>query len=94
MTIDRLQNATNFNIKKINHKWAGLRSFFPDRTPIVGEDPLQSGFYWLAGQGGYGIQTSPGISKIIECLITGTKWPDYLSDNYITPETLSPKRKI
>ena len=94
MTIDRLQNATNFNIKKINHKWAGLRSFFPDRTPIVGEDPLQSGFYWLAGQGGYGIQTSPGISKIIECLITGTKWPDYLSDNSITPETLSPKRKI
>ena len=94
MTIDRLQNATNFNIKKINHKWAGLRSFFPDRTPIVGEDPLQSSFYWLAGQGGYGIQTSPGISKIIECLITGTKWPDYLSDNSITPETLSPKRKI
>ena len=94
MTIDRLQNATNFNIKKINHKWAGLRSFFPDRTPIVGEDPLKSGFYWLAGQGGYGIQTSPGISKIIECLITGTKWPDYLSDNSITPETLSPKRKI
>ena len=77
MTIDRLQNATNFDIKKINHKWAGLRSFFPDRTPIVGEDPLQSSFYWLAGQGGYGIQTSPGISKIIECLITGTKSVSY-----------------
>ena len=58
------------------------------------EGLLQSSFYWLAGQGGYGIQTSPGISKIIECLITGTKWPDYLSDNSITPETLSPKRKI
>ena len=93
ITIDRLENATNFKIKKIDHKWAGLRSFFPDRTPVVGEDPNLSGFYWLAGQGGYGIQTSPGISKIIECLITGIKWPEYLSNNLIMPETLSPTRK-
>ena len=94
ITIDRIENATNFKIKNIDHKWAGLRSFFPDRTPVVGEDSNMSGFFWLAGQGGYGIQTSPGISKIIECLITGIKWPDYLSNNLITPETLSPKRKI
>ena len=93
ITIDRIENATNFKIKKIDHKWAGLRSFFPDRTPVVGEDPHIPGFYWLAGQGGYGIQTSPGISKIIECLITGKKWPEYLTNNLITPETLSPKRK-
>ncbi len=94
ITIDRIENATNFKIKNIDHKWAGLRSFFPDRTPVVGEDSNMSGFFWLAGQGGYGIQTAPGISKIIECLITGIKWPDYLSNNLITPETLSPKRKI
>ena len=94
LTIDRIENATNFKINKIDHKWAGLRSFFPDRTPVVGEDPKMSGFYWLAGQGGYGIQTSPGISKIIECLITGKKWPAYLSNYAITPETLSPRRQI
>ena len=94
LTVDRIENATNFKIKKIDHKWAGLRSFFPDRTPIVGEDPLESNFYWLAGQGGYGIQTAPGISKIIECLITGKKWPNYLSDLSIKPETLSPNRLI
>jgi D-arginine dehydrogenase len=94
LTVDRIENATNFKIKKIDHKWAGLRSFFPDRTPIVGEDPLESNFYWLAGQGGYGIQTAPGISKIIECLITGKKWPNYLSDLSIKPETLSPNRII
>jgi D-arginine dehydrogenase len=94
LTIDRIENATNFKIKNIDHKWSGLRSFFPDRTPVVGEDPSRSGFYWLAGQGGYGIQTAPGISKIIECLITGHNWPDYLYDLSITPETLSPKRKI
>ncbi len=93
ITIDRIEYATNFKVKKIDHKWAGLRSFFPDRTPVVGEDPDMTGFYWLAGQGGYGIQTSPGISKIIECLVTGKDWPYYLSNNSIMPETLSPKRK-
>ena len=92
LTVDRIENATNFKIKRIDHKWAGLRSFFPDRTPIVGEDPLIKNFYWLAGQGGYGIQTSPGISKIIECLLTGKKWPNYLSDLSIHPETLLPNR--
>ncbi|HIG09952.1 MAG TPA: FAD-binding oxidoreductase [Alphaproteobacteria bacterium] len=92
MTVDRIENATNFKIKRIEHKWAGLRSFFPDRTPIVGEDPSISNFYWLAGQGGYGIQTSPGISKIIECLITGKIWPSYLSELLIHPKTLLPNR--
>jgi D-arginine dehydrogenase len=94
LAIHRIENATNFKIKKVEHKWAGLRSFFPDRTPVVGEDPKRSGFYWLAGQGGYGIQTAPGISKIIECLITGNNWPTYLDNLSIRPETLSPKRNI
>ena len=89
---DRIVDLT-IKVKKIDHKWACLRSFFPDRTPVVGEDPDMTGFYWLAGQGGYGIQTSPGISKIIECLVTGKDWPYYLSNNSIMPETLSPKRK-
>lgn len=92
MTVARIEEATNFKIKKIDHKWAGLRSFFSDRTPTVGEDPLVSNFYWLAGQGGYGIQTAPGISKIIECLIVGKKWPSYLSDLKIYPETLLSNR--
>ena len=92
MTVARIEEATSFKIKKIDHKWAGLRSFFPDRTPTVGEDPLVSNFYWLAGQGGYGIQTAPGISKIIECLIIGKKWPSYLSELSIYPETLLPNR--
>ena len=94
LTVDRIQKSTNLKINKIDHKWAGLRSFFSDRTPIVGEDIHNTGFYWLAGQGGYGIQTSPAISKIIESLITGEKWPEKLNEFSITPETLSPLRDI
>ena len=92
LTVDRLEKATNLKIKTIEHKWAGLRSFYSDRTPIVGEDIVNSGFYWLAGQGGYGIQTSPSISKILECLITGKKWPTKLKELNINEKTLSPER--
>ena len=92
LTVDRIQTATKLKIQNVKHKWAGLRSFYSDRTPIVGEDQKNSGFFWLAGQGGYGIQTSPSISKIIEHLITGQKWPSKLEELMITEETLSPKR--
>ena len=94
ITVDRIEKATNLKISHIDHKWAGLRSFYSDRTPVVGEDQTNSGFYWLAGQGGYGIQTSPSVSKILECLITGKKWPEKLKELSINPETLSPKRFI
>ena len=94
LTVERLEKATNLKINNIEHKWAGLRSFYSDRTPIVGEDIENSGFYWLAGQGGYGIQTSPSISKILESLITGKKWPDKLTELSINEDTLSPKRFI
>ena len=90
ITVDRIENATKFNIKKIDHKWAGLRSFLPSRSPAVFEDLKQSGFFWLAGQGGYGIMTSPAISEMIECLITGKKWPTYLEEESIYPDTLKP----
>ncbi|PPR29843.1 MAG: FAD-dependent catabolic D-arginine dehydrogenase DauA [Alphaproteobacteria bacterium MarineAlpha9_Bin1] len=88
LTVDRIENATEFKINTIDHKWAGLRSFLPNRSPAVFEDPIQKGFFWLIGQGGYGIMTSPAISKIIECLVTGKKWPTYLENESIYPDTL------
>ena len=94
LTVERLEKATNLKIKNIEHKWAGLRSFYPDRTPVVGEDNNNSGFFWLAGQGGYGIMTSPSISKILESLITGKKWPKKLEELSINENTLSPNRFI
>ena len=59
------------DVSRITHKWAGLRTFAPDRTFVVGFDPTCDGFFWLAGQGGYGVQTAPGLSDIAARMITG-----------------------
>ena len=64
MAVDRLTAAADVTVERILHKRAGLRTFADDNTPVVGYDPEQSGFFWLAGQGGYGIQTSPAMARI------------------------------
>lgn len=92
LAVERIEKVLNFSITRATKSWAGLRSFVEDKTPVVGYEPEHPGFFWLAGQGGYGIQTSPSISKILECLITGKKWPEKLKELSINPETLSPKR--
>ena len=69
--IDRFMNATTLLINRVERSWAGLRSFAPDGDPVVGFDTQMEGFFWLAGQGGYGIQTSPALSKLAASLITG-----------------------
>jgi D-arginine dehydrogenase len=69
VAIDRLEKSTSIRVTRIEHKWAGLRSFVEDRTPVVGFDPNARGFFWLAAQGGYGIQTSPALSDIAAELI-------------------------
>ena len=67
--IDRLERATSIPVRRINRKWAGLRTFAGDGNPVVGEDPRVPGFFWLAGQGGYGFKTAPALSRIIAGLI-------------------------
>ena len=67
----RFEQATTMPITRPTHSWAGLRSFAPDRTPVVGFDPDASGFFWLAGQGGYGVQTAPALSAICARLCLG-----------------------
>jgi glycine/D-amino acid oxidase-like deaminating enzyme len=57
----------------LGRRWGGLRTFSPDRVPVVGEDPALPGFFWLAGQGGCGIETSPAVGRIAADLITGGK---------------------
>ncbi len=69
--IDRFQNVVDWRIVKLERKWAGLRSFAPDRLPVIGRDPANSSFYWLAGQGGFGIQTAPAIAKLAAAEILG-----------------------
>jgi D-arginine dehydrogenase len=72
IVIDRIQQVTNLEVTKINHSWAGLRSFAPDKTFVTGFDPRTEGFFWLAGQGGYGVQTAPALADIAAFLITGS----------------------
>ena len=62
--IDRLQHATNFNFRSVEHSWAGLRSFVDDKSPVIGFDNDVKNFFWLAALGGYGIMLSPAISLI------------------------------
>jgi D-arginine dehydrogenase len=69
--IDRFQSAVDWRIEAVERKWAGLRSFAPDRLPVYGFDPLARGFFWFAGQGGFGIQTAPAAAKLAATLITG-----------------------
>jgi D-arginine dehydrogenase len=66
---DRIERMTTLSVRRIAHRWAGLRTFAPDRTPVCGFDPRTEGFFWLAGQGGYGIQTSPALAALAARLV-------------------------
>lgn len=69
--LDRYEQAMTVPVTRVERTWAGLRTFAPDRTPVVGFDPAAEGFFWLAGQGGYGIQTAPALSRLAAALLTG-----------------------
>jgi D-arginine dehydrogenase len=90
--IDRLERATSIPVRKVNHKWAGLRTFARDGNPVVGEDPLRRGFFWLAGQGGYGFKTAPALSRIIAGLILTGTLPADATDRGLTAGEMSPGR--
>lgn len=78
--IDRFEKATTVTVTRVEQQWAGLRSFAPDHDPVVGFDPVATGFFWLAGQGGNGIQTAPALSQLAADLITGAAVQDAVSD--------------
>lgn len=92
ITIDRLLTMTSLNVGRPGESWAGLRSFFADGDPVSGFDPAQTGFYWLAGQGGYGIQTAPAMGEFAACMICGEDIPGHMKKLGITQEALSPTR--
>lgn len=72
LAIDRFEQVVDWKIEALEHKWAGLRSFSPDRLPVYGYDPSVDGFFWFVGQGGYGIQTAPAAARLGAQLLTGT----------------------
>lgn len=71
LAIDRFEHVVDWRIQRIEHKWAGLRSFAPDRLPVYGFDPAADGFFWFAGQGGFGIQTAPAAADVALRLLLG-----------------------
>lgn len=71
LAIDRFQQVVDWPIIRLERKWAGLRSFAPDRLPVIGRDPTTPEFFWLAGQGGFGIQTAPAVARLAAGLLLG-----------------------
>lgn len=71
IAIDRLEGAVDWKVERVERSWAGLRTFASDRRPVYGFDPAVSGFFWCAGQGGFGIQTAPAAAKLAADLLLG-----------------------
>jgi len=86
--LHRYEQAVTTPVTRVEHSWAGMRTFAPDRTPVVGFAPDADGFFWLAGQGGYGMQTAPALSQLAADLCLGRLSP--LAPAVI--EALSPGR--
>lgn len=86
VAIDRFQGVVDWTVEKVEHRWAGLRSFAPDRLPVYGRAPVNPDFFWFAGQGGFGIQTAPEAARLGAGLIRG----DYSGP--IDPQRYSPDR--
>lgn len=88
--IDRVERATLMSIKRVRRSWAGLRSFTPDRSPVIGFDEAAPGFFWLAGQGGYGIQTAPAAARLAAALLREEALPPCLMG--LDPACVAPGR--
>ncbi|MEQ9346502.1 MAG: FAD-binding oxidoreductase [Thalassospira sp.] len=92
ITIDRLMTATSIEVRRPGESWAGLRSFFKDGDPVSDFDPADNSFYWLAGQGGYGIQTAPAMGEYAASIICGNGIPDHMQKLGVTKDALSASR--
>ena len=90
--IDRIQTTTTLSISHVRRCWAGLRTFAPDRTPVIGYDPDAVGFFWFAGQGGYGMQTAPAAARLGAALALEREIPSDLAERGLAPAAFSPSR--
>ena len=92
IAVDRAQQALDLPVRRITHSWAGLRTFVADKTPVAGFAQDAPGFFWLVGQGGYGIQTSSALSRLAAALVLGLPVPADLEDHGVSGADLSPDR--
>lgn len=90
--IHQIEQISTLTIRRPASTWAGLRSFVTDGEMVVGFDAVCPGFFWLAGQGGYGIQSAAGASLLADALLRNLPLPDALAREGVDPEALSPTR--
>ena len=94
IAVDRIERATTLKVSKIDHKWAGLRTFVDDKRPVVGFDQHAAGFFWLVGQGGYGIQTAPAMGQLVGELAAGGSVPVAMRDLGVDAASMLPSRLL
>ena len=85
--IDRFQGVVDWPVEAVERSWAGLRTFAPDRLPVYGFDVREPGFFWCAGQGGFGIQTAPAAARMAAAVLLGDA-----PEPGIDPATFAPSR--
>ena len=90
--IDKFEQASTFSVQRVEHQRAGLRTFAPDRCTVVGFEPTAEGFFWLAGQGGYGIQTAPAMASLATSLLCDDEVPDELLEQGLAKAEIDPAR--
>jgi len=86
------EQALSLEVSKVEHRWAGLRTFASDRIPVIGFDVESTGFFWLAGQGGHGIQIAPATARLAAALASGNSVPEDLVASGFDPHSVSPGR--
>jgi D-arginine dehydrogenase len=89
---DRIMSAFDLDIRRIENKWAGLRSFVADKEPVIGFSGQAEGFFWMAGQGGYGIQSAPAAAEVAAALVTGDTLPGAAARAGFDPARVAPER--
>ena len=92
LAIDRINAATTLGLRSVRSSWAGLRTFAPDESMVIGPDPEVPGFVWLVGQGGTGIQTAPAAGMLAAALALGRPVPPALAAAGLDLAALLPDR--
>jgi D-arginine dehydrogenase len=90
--VERLMEATTITVNRIEHSCGGLRTFAGDGCPVVGFDPSTEGFFWLVGQGGYGIQSAPALSRTAAALAMRQRVPEDILAHHLDLSEISPNR--
>lgn len=92
IAVDRIETATTLKVGRFHSRWAGLRSFVGDKSPVVGFEPGLEGFFWLAGQGGYGIQTSAAMGMTSAALARNEALPGQVMEEGLNLDDIAPGR--